>query len=100
MSKKSRCFLVLFCLLLIAPVNHASAASNAWILYDDFKSGIIDPNKWYGYEPWDVAARRETARTILSKQLNLAERGYGNTTSNIGSALIGTGLRFTNPVSV
>jgi len=86
-------FLLVLCLFVTAPVYAAG-----WVLYDDFKSGVINPAKWIGQESGDVA--RESARIITSQKLNLVERGYGNTDSNAGLPTVKTMLYFTNSQNI
>ena len=85
--------LTLLCLFVTAPVYAAG-----WVLYDDFKSGVIDPLKWIGQESGDVG--RESARIITSQKLKLVERGYGNTDSNAGLPTVKTMLYLTNPQNI
>ncbi len=86
-------FLLVLCLFVTAPVYAAG-----WVLYDDFKSGVIDPFKWIGQEIGDVG--RESARIITSQKLKLVERGYGNTDSDAGLPTVKTMLYFTNPQNI
>lgn len=61
----------------------ARLSSLKWLLYDDFKSGIIDPTKWNGLEEGNGVGR-ETQRTAVGGKLTLLERCYGYTNSNVG----------------
>ena len=87
------CLLVLS-LLISAPAHAASG----WALYDDFSSGIIDPGKWYGNETGNTG--RETQRIILSKKLNLSERCYAGTDSDIDGIYSEQKLHFNNPSNI
>lgn len=90
MRRKVGGFLLLLSLLACAPVY----AAGVWTLYDNFSSGIINPDKWYGSEYGKTG--RESQRTVVSKQLNLSERCYGNTESNVGAPYSEQSLRFNN----
>jgi hypothetical protein len=93
MRRRIASFLIPLCLFVIAPVYAAS-----WVLYDDFKSGVIDPFKWIGQESGDVS--RESARIITSHKLNLLERGYGDTNSDAGLPTVKTMLYFTDSQNI
>jgi hypothetical protein len=93
MKKGIVSFLVLLSLFV---AGQALAAS--WVLYDDFKSEIIDPDRWFGQESGNVA--RESARSITSQKLNLLERGYGDTDSNAGLPTVKNMLYFTNSTNI
>lgn len=88
------CFLLLLCLLVSRPVFAASV----WTLYDNFNSGTINPDKWYGYE--DGTTGRETTRKVVSGKLNLIERCYGYTNSNDGATFVEQSLGFNNPQNI
>jgi hypothetical protein len=88
--KRVGSLLLLFCLLVGVPVY----AADTWTLYDDFSSGIINPDKWYGYESGRTG--RETQRILASGRLNLSERCYGGTESDVGGTYSEQILRITN----
>jgi hypothetical protein len=54
-----------------------------FVLYDDFSSKFIDVNKWYGVTMRSGAVvLLEFTREIQKNRLHLANRTYGDTTSN------------------
>jgi hypothetical protein len=81
----------LLLILSILPVHAESL-----VLYDNFNSGEINPDKWVGYESNNNAAR-EVVRQIRNGRLNLSTCSYGSTGSNIGGQAGGPYLRFNNP---
>jgi hypothetical protein len=86
--------LLLLCSFVTVPVY----AGNGWTLYDNFNSGTINPDKWYGYE--DGTTARETTRKVVSGKLNLFERSYGYPDSNDGATFVEQSLGFNNPESI
>jgi hypothetical protein len=77
----------------------ARLSSLKWLLYDDFKSGIIDPGKWSCLEEGNSVGR-ETQRTIVGGKLNLLERGYSYSNSNVGEAWIQQKVYLTNSPNI
>jgi uncharacterized repeat protein (TIGR03803 family) len=69
-----------------------------WTLYDDFNSGLIDPEKWIGSDSGSLL--RERAMLISSKRLNLLERSYGSLDSNEGASAADVKLTFANSPKV
>jgi hypothetical protein len=70
------------------------------VLYDNFTTGGIDPNKWHGSELsfGAGAPNTEASRTIVNRQLRLRLTSYGRTDSNSGTpGVAGLRLRVTNP---
>lgn len=94
MKKGVGSFLLVLCLSVTVPGH----AAGGWTLYDDFSSGIINPDKWFGTEGGKTG--RETKRIIVSEKLNLSERCYGGTDSNDGGSYSEQTLRITNPSNI
>ena len=94
--------LTLLCLFVTVP----GYAGDEWVLYDDFNSASIDPNKWTAQESGSTG--RETARKVVkvgpvSKEqlyLNLLERSYGYTTTDSGLPSAGTQVIFANSSNI
>jgi hypothetical protein len=91
--------LLLVCLVALVPAQLAGAAASKWVLFDDFKSGIIDPAKWNGVEEGNSIGR-ETQRTVAGGKLTLLERCYGFTNSNSGVPYEQQKLYFANPANI
>jgi hypothetical protein len=73
------------------------------VLYDNFNTGLIDPNKWEGSEMdfGTLAPNTEASRTIVSRRLRLLLTSYGGTGSNSGTpGVAGVRLRLTNPSGI
>jgi hypothetical protein len=65
-----------------------------FVLYDDFSSGVIDPEKWSGnsLEGGFNGPSEETIRVIESGQLRLKLVSWGSASSNTGSVQSRQGL--------
>lgn len=90
--------------LTIAPSSAAHAAEHL-VLYDNFQTSRINPNKWYGSE--FGGAVREAFRGLAgdplvpgNRRLRLENRSYGDTTSDTGARFGGFRLNFFNPSAV
>jgi len=86
--------LMLLCLFVAVP----GYAGPKWVLYDNFGSGIINPNKWTAQESGSTG--RETARKVVSKKLNLLERNYAYTSSDSGLPSAITQVTFANSSNI
>src|SRR6266498_1068299 len=64
------------------------------VLYDNFTSGVIDPEKWSGFlfDGGPPAPSAELIRTIENGQLHLMLVSYGGTASDTGGVFAGQGL--------
>lgn len=91
-----------FLALLLVTATLTAHAQESLVLYDDFNAHKIDSNKWVGTAA-DFGA--EAVRHIVpvnppdqtERQLHLAYRGLGRSTSDTGTAITGLRLNFTNP---
>jgi hypothetical protein len=73
----------------------------AWeplVLYDDFNSHLINPDKWFGTSANFYST--EGARLSLFRQLQILNRAYGNPSPVPGEAVAAQGLDFIDPDSV
>jgi hypothetical protein len=72
-------------------------AEEPLVLYDDFQSQFIDPEKWVGYEASNGNILRESGRLIQRKKLNIFCLGYPDP-SVVDESLYGIfALGFANP---
>jgi len=72
-------------------------AMEPFVLYDDFQSKFIDPNKWFGAEiRGGAVVLLEFVREIQGKRLHMTNLTYGDTTSSKGSSRGYNTLRFTH----
>jgi len=80
----TKLFALIVSAFLLAPVP---AFAQAFVLYDDFSSGIIDPAKWYGssVDGNFSGPMAEMSRRIEGGQLRLMMTNYGNTLSDSGT---------------
>lgn len=76
-------------------------APGGMVLYDDFRSARINPDKWFGQDfGFTEIDRRDQVREILSNTLRLASSIYGDPVMVGGNRNGGSRVRFTRPESV
>lgn len=66
-------------------------AQEAYVSYDDFQAGPIDPGRWITFE---------RSRSVAGDGLNLTLREYGATSSDVDTAKVSWGDDLTNPLPV
>jgi outer membrane protein assembly factor BamB len=76
----------------------ANQSTTTWTLYDDFGSGLIDPEKWVASD--NGSQLRERAMLVSSKKLNLLQRSYGTLDSNTGTSPADLKVTFANSPKV
>lgn len=92
--------------LILTAAFTALSATLAWaaeplVLYDDFNTKLINPDKWFGRISGSLGNElRETVREIKGNRLHLRGRGYGRTDTGGGESGSGVQLYFTNPDAV
>lgn len=71
------------------------------VLYDDFNSALINPDKWFGQDfGFAETDRRDQVREIRSNTLRLASSLYGDPAVTGGNRNGGSRVRFPKPQSV
>ena len=83
-------------MMLLIPISFVQAAEPL-VLYDNFNSALINPDKWFGSE---FSGGREVFRTVQNGQLRLLDRVYGNNGSNSGYWHGNIRLSFMNPSTI
>jgi hypothetical protein len=81
MNMKRIAFWVIALFLMLFATAPAQAAE-VLVLYDDFETVKIEPDKWFGSE--SSLGARETIRGVANGQLRIMERLYGYTGTNSG----------------
>jgi hypothetical protein len=92
---RPRARLVLTLAVFIGLLATMTGQSHAqFVLYDNFDSGSINPQKWNGFifDGGFAAPSAEWIRTIETGQLHLTLVSYGGTTSDTGGVFAGQGL--------
>jgi hypothetical protein len=92
-----------FAVLLLGSIVYPDRGQAQLVLYDNFNSPAINPDKWYGTESAGDASAptAETIRKIVNKKLQLSLVFYGETTSDTGGPSGGLQrLRFNDPSSI
>lgn len=88
------CFVALFVIVVSVPTQ----ALEPLVLYDNFNTTLINPDKWFGAEVG--ADGCEVVRQIQGNRLLILNRAYGNTNSDSGFGHDLLGLYFANPDAV
>lgn len=82
------------------------------VLYDNFNSKHIDPNKWTGFQFFSPDQREAVRELVVNpgssggqqpgrgQLLHIAERDYATTTDDFGGNGDGFGLEFANPIAI
>lgn len=74
----------------------AASPAMALVLYDDFSATSIAPARWYGEEGKQYGGvRAEAQRAIVSGQLRLSAKGFGDNVSDIGASTVRNSLLMT-----
>lgn len=73
----------------LGAVAMPSAMAQTWTLFEDFSATSLNVNKWMGEESKQYGGiRLESQRIVVSGQLRLYTRGYGDNVRNTGSSWI------------
>ncbi len=83
-------------------LTHPDPSHAQLVLYDDFSTGLIDPDKWYGNNT-DLGSANpttEAVRLIQRGQLELRLNQYGLNNSDSGSSQGAIRLLVTNPTPI
>jgi hypothetical protein len=98
-----RSWILIFTVILSGFIVLPEIAQAQLVLYDNFNSGKINPEKWNGFEPAGTAAapNAESGRRVVEKKLQLHLTSYGETSSDTGGPSGGNQrLRFNNPTPI
>jgi len=85
--------------LFIVLVGTPAQGLEPLVLYDEFNTKLIDPNKWTGFE-FQTGTTREAVREIQRGRLRLAYAIYGDPSFDGGRRDGGTRVHFANPPAV
>lgn len=81
---------------------HPAEAVEPWKVYDNFQIGLVNPDKWVGFQAGSVV--REAARTIIQdsdgRHLRIFNRAYGEPGSDTGTSFGGFAFAFKNPSTI
>lgn len=82
--KKGFC---LFCAFLLPVLYCIPVHGESLVIYDNFSSPLINPDKWMGEEANSGKILRDSFRQISRKALDMKIVGYSNTDSDTGSEI-------------
>ena len=87
------------CLALAVILGAAPASAvEPFVLYDDFKAPLLDPDKWFGTE--EPNSILEVFRGTSSNRLVMENRAYGADDTNVGRVRNTLGTRFRGGAAV
>ena len=87
------------CLALAAILVTAPASAvEPFVLYDDFKTPLLDPDKWFGAE--ELNSILEVFRGTSSNRLVMENRAYGGDDTNVGRVRNTLSTRFRGGAAV